>query len=101
MPSRKVHEYLSKLFFGKPYGKIHRVLDFPSKWLGRKHRILFHDMFSASLIGMGISDDPMAPYVAQYHVIFDEICSEDRDFKIWLEINAQYDAFIRKLLKQS
>jgi hypothetical protein len=51
VPSRKVHERISKILVGSSCEHVHYLLDFPYKFLGKKHRILFHDPISAILIG--------------------------------------------------
>ena len=51
MPERYVHEKISRILLGKKYSKVHKIMDYPVRYLGRKHRILFHDILSASLIG--------------------------------------------------
>lgn len=41
MPSRKVHEWFDKLILGKKTN-VHKLMDYPAKFLGKKHRVLFH-----------------------------------------------------------
>jgi hypothetical protein len=55
MPSRQVHEMIDLLILGKKYPKVHKTLDLPHKWLGSRHRVLFHDEVTAMLIGYMIS----------------------------------------------
>ncbi len=54
MPERYVHEKISRILLGKKYSEVHKIIDYPVKYLGRKHRILFHDILTASLIGFSI-----------------------------------------------
>ena len=55
MPSRRVHKKLSRIISGDDCERTHELIDYPYRFLGRKHRILFHDPISASVIGY-ISD---------------------------------------------
>jgi len=59
MPSRKVHEMIDQLLFGKKFTHVHRLKDFPSKFLGSRHRILFHDIETDMLIGLRYGIDAM------------------------------------------
>lgn len=54
MPERYLHEKISKILLGGKYTEVHKIMDYPVKYLGRKHRILFHDILTASLIGFSI-----------------------------------------------
>jgi hypothetical protein len=54
MPERYIHEKISKIILGEKYSKVHKAMDYPVKYLGKRHRILFHDILSASLIGFSI-----------------------------------------------
>ncbi len=51
MPARKEHNKLSKIFLGKSCNRTHAAIDYPFRFMGRRHRILFHDPISAALIG--------------------------------------------------
>lgn len=51
MPSNYLHKKISKILTGKSHGKTNEFIDYPFRILGRKHRILFHDPFSATLLG--------------------------------------------------
>ena len=52
MPRREVHEMIDQLLFGKKFTHVHMLKDFPSKFLGARHRVLFHDNMTNLLIGM-------------------------------------------------
>jgi len=54
MPSQDLHRKLDRLLLGKSYPKVHTTLDLPSTWLGKGHRILFHDEPTAMLIGLAV-----------------------------------------------
>jgi len=43
MPSHRIHKLVDKIFLGREYPDVHRDLDEPAKWLGKRHRILRHD----------------------------------------------------------
>jgi len=51
MPSKKVHKYFERLILGKEYD-VGRIIDKPAKYLGKKHRILFHDTETALILGL-------------------------------------------------
>jgi len=42
MPSRKIHRMIDRIILGKDYDWLHKLIDYPSVFLGPKHRILFH-----------------------------------------------------------
>ena len=86
MPNLRVHTYIDRLFFGRSYWRIHRRIDAPFKSLGRCHRELFHDAFSAYSIALEeYPDDSNAIEAALTHIIVDELCSRDASFKKTLE----------------
>ena len=70
MPSRKVHEALDMLVFGKKHTRVHRALDMPSMWLGERHRVLFHDPVSALIIGSAL-DGSEGALSALLHIYLD------------------------------
>jgi len=49
MARHKVHRMVDRLILGRPYSNVHRWMDEPYKWLGKKHRILRHDPISLFL----------------------------------------------------
>jgi hypothetical protein len=56
------------------------------KFLGRGHRVLFHDFPSACLIAQKCyPGDPNAIYAACEHIFLDEQCSANPEFKKQLE----------------
>ena len=77
MPERRVHNHFTKLLLGKTYDEVHRALDSPAKFLGRGHRVLFHDRAEAALIGYAIAGDEGA-LAAHLHVTLDELCSQNK-----------------------
>jgi hypothetical protein len=88
----RVHEYIDHVFFEKSYRRVHRKMDAPVKYLGRGHRILFHDPVSAYVIARKeYPHDDAAVLSALYHIDYDEICSRDPGFRKFLEFMAILD----------
>jgi len=50
--NRQQHNGLCRLVLGNSCNMVNSVLDFPSKFLGPKHRVLFHDPVTATLLGV-------------------------------------------------
>ncbi len=73
MPSRRVHEMLDMLLFGKRYSWLHKWMDEPWKWLGKKHRIWRHDPWQTPLQALMISGGDWNAFVsAACHIVLDE-----------------------------
>jgi hypothetical protein len=72
MASRKEHEFVTKTLFGKKYTWVDKFLDYPYKVLKGKHRMLFHDDFTAISLALA-KRDPKVWAVAQLHRILDKI----------------------------
>jgi hypothetical protein len=85
MPSHKLHKYVDKLMFGKAYPEVHKALDKPCFWLGKKHRILFHDPLSAMILAYKASNDSYGWLSGYMHTWLDKKCSKDKMFKAFLE----------------
>ncbi len=79
MPERRIHSWITRLLLGRGYDEVHRTLDYPSLFLGPRHRRLFHDSMDAVMIGylIGGLDGAVA---AMLHILIDEICSSDEEF---------------------
>jgi hypothetical protein len=61
-------------------------MDAPVAYLGKKHRVLFHDGVTASLIAKECyPNDPNAIAAANMHIFLDNLCSRDPVFKEYLE----------------
>src|SRR5208337_1082467 len=71
MPSHRVHRAITRLLLGKPHAKVHRAIDYPYKFLGPKHRILFHDPVTSVLVARAASKEKGASLAAILHVITD------------------------------
>ncbi len=90
MPKHRTHRYVSRLFLGKPFSEVHRLIDEPYIFLGRKHRQMFHTPVEAYFMGCSASEDPDAGMAGFLHVWLDEMCSKDKKFKKQLELLAKY-----------
>jgi hypothetical protein len=97
VPSHKVHCFVDRTLFGKSYWRLHRQIDMPYLFLGRRHRVLFHDPVTAVAIARKLyPSDPRAEEAALVHIQLDMVCSSDRFFAQWLEILAEKDVRERK-----
>ena len=54
MPDRKTHLEVDRALFGKEYNKMHAAKDWPAKWMGPRHRSVFHDPASDLLLAMAL-----------------------------------------------
>jgi len=73
MPSRKVHEQLDMLLFGKRYSWIHRWMDEPWKRLGKEHRRMRHDPWHTPIQAFIMSGGDWRAYIsAAYHIMLDK-----------------------------
>ena len=97
MPSHRVHEFMSRVFLGKGYRKIHRSMDSAYAVLGRSHRVLFHDVQSCYLIATAeYPNDPNAISAALLHIELDELCSFNPGYRRYLEKMAELEAEERR-----
>jgi hypothetical protein len=88
-----VHRYLDLELFGKSYWRIHREMDKPYIFLGKAHRVLFHDPCSALAIARRwYPHDDNAKLAALFHIQIDNICSENPILKAQLKFLANKDA---------
>jgi len=71
MPDHRVHKKISKLLLEKDCELTHSVIDYPVRFLGENHRILFHDPLSASVIGF-ISDGYVGVFAGLLHLATDK-----------------------------
>jgi hypothetical protein len=102
LPGHRVHTFVDRELFGKSYWRVHRNIDMPYLFMGRKHRALFHDGFSSVLIARKLyPNDPRAAEAALVHVQIDRLCSSDPFFKKQLEFFADRDARERRKAKRS
>lgn len=96
MPSRRVHNFLNRIIFGSSYDKINAAIDEPFKYLGRKHRILYHNPLEAGIIGLTKTSDINGFMAGFLHVYVDQTCSDNKSLKATLEILALLDNIARK-----
>jgi len=75
MPSREIHKMISRLLTGYECDKTHAALDWPAKYLGRGHRILFHDPISAFLLGY-ICNGPEGAVSGVAHILTDYLVTK-------------------------
>ena len=62
------------------------MMDEPVIFLGKKHRILFHDPVSAIIIAETLyPNDKNAIAAANLHILTDQLCTADPSFKRMLE----------------
>jgi hypothetical protein len=86
MPGWGVHAYADRVCFGKSYYKIHREIDWPYKFLGKDHRKFFHDPLSAPIIAEKCyPGDPNAVEAAYLHILLDQLCSNNPEYRKLLE----------------
>ena len=69
MPSHKIHRLIDRLIIGKEYKHVHRVLDKPYKWLGKKHRVSRHNI-PFVLLRFGLSEEFIAGCL---HILADKV----------------------------
>ena len=55
MPKHEIHNLASKLVLGKSYPNVDKFIDWPTRFLGPKHRVWFHSWWEAFIIGAVIS----------------------------------------------
>jgi len=97
LPDMRVHTYIDRWILGKSYPKIHKEMDRPFKRLGRRHRSMFHDSVSAIAIAQRLyPGDPVAVRAALHHIYFDNICSNNPEFKETLEIVVRLDSIKKR-----
>jgi len=71
--------------FGRSFGEVHRTLDRPYKFLGRKHRKVFHTRNEAFAVGYLSSSDSSSAAAGVLHIRLDEACSRDKKLRKFLE----------------
>jgi hypothetical protein len=81
VPSWRLHRLVDKIVLGREYPEVHRALDLPYLWLGPKHRILFHDPVTATLLGFMIAG-PGGALSALLHITLDRELS-NRVARLW------------------
>ena len=74
-PKRKTHENISRIFLGKPFSKVNKTLDLPSKFLGKSHRKLLHSGPESFIVGVLLTGDLQGGFAGVLHVIADAVDS--------------------------
>lgn len=100
MPKHKKHQYIAKLILGKSYPEVDRIIDFPYRLFGRKHRRFFHNRDEAILLGTIASSDSKGGLAGLLHILTDEKYSKDKNFKKWLDILEQQDRLRNQQMRQ-
>lgn len=86
MPGLQIHAYVDKLLFGRSYWRVHREMDRPYRYLGKYHRVLFHDPAFAYMIARKqYPNDSNAVAAAQSHIVLDNVCTAYPAYKTYLE----------------
>lgn len=67
---RKTHEQLCKALLGDEYTSIHAFKDRPAKYLGKRHRVLFHDQATNVALAL-VARDPKVYAAAVLHDLLD------------------------------
>ncbi|RLJ01898.1 MAG: hypothetical protein DRP10_02910 [Candidatus Aenigmatarchaeota archaeon] len=84
MPNRREHEKISKILLGKTCTKTHQMMDYPAKYLGKKHRKFFHNNpLEAMAIGQIADGDAMCGYL---HYKLDTDKEFAKKIKKWIKI---------------
>jgi hypothetical protein len=101
LPGWDVHTYADRVYFGKSYYRIHKEMDWPYKILGKDHRKFFHDPLNALIIAERCyPGDPNAEEAAYLHILLDQLCSENPEYKKMLEKLALFDKRKRRRKKK-
>jgi len=101
LPSWDTHTYADRVNFGKSYYKIHKEMDWPYKIFRKDHRKFFHDPLSAAVIAERCyPGDPNAVEAAYLHILLDQLCSEDPEYRKLLEKLALLDKRNRRRKKR-
>jgi hypothetical protein len=80
-----MHRFVDEIVFGKSFSEVHRTLDGPYKYLGRKHRRVFHTLAEAFAVGYLSSSDSSSAAAGVLHVRLDEACSKNKKLRKFLE----------------
>ena len=86
MPSRRFHEWSADTYGSSR--EVNYFIDWPVKFLGKRHRIFFHTPFEAIVIGYLI-DGARGAQEGYRHQFFDKAASADPMVKIMFEFIAR------------
>jgi hypothetical protein len=102
LPKHRIHNYADKLWFGRSFPKVHKAIDLPYIVYGRSHRRFFHTYKEAYPIGYIVSGEAKGALSGAFHIWLDKECSEDKDFRRWLDWAAKEDArYTKQIAKQA
>jgi hypothetical protein len=100
LPGHDVHLYVDRLFFGRTYPRVHKGMDSMVKYFGWQHRIFFHDEVWARHIAIREYPNDLGAIESSWlHLLIDEVCSADPDFRRWLEGRAEAAKKQRKQMR--
>ena len=100
MPGHDVHLYVDTIFFGRTYPRIHYEMDKMVSYYGYNHRIFFHDEVWARDIALReYPGDLYAILSAWLHILTDNLCTEDPQFRKLLEVRVELAKEERKQAK--
>jgi hypothetical protein len=86
LPKWLLHRFKDRVYLDKEYPRMHRAMDWPSKFLKRRHRRLFHDYKAVHIIAEDeYPDDPNAFWSGVLHISTDRECSADPEHRKFLE----------------
>jgi hypothetical protein len=66
---------LDRIFLGRKFSQVHKLIDLPARSMGKKHRTLFHDPLSAIAIGYAVGGLEGA-MSALLHIAVDSLFTE-------------------------
>jgi hypothetical protein len=75
VPKRKTHEVISKLLLGQTFSEVNQAIDWPIRFLGPSHRIMFHTIPEAFIIGLVVTGDVKGAIAGVAHVLTDNVSS--------------------------
>jgi len=100
LPSLVAHCHIDFCYFGRSFPKVHKAMDKPVLILGYGHRVLYHNIYDATEIAKReYPNDPDAIKSAILHIEYDRICSNDQEFKRYIEYRARTNKGYRKKIK--
>lgn len=75
MPTYQVHKLFRKLLGLEKYWWVDKLVDYPSRFLGRKHRKLFHDLETTLLLYL-LTGDVNVVKAHLLHILVDKLFSK-------------------------
>ena len=85
-----MHALVDRVLFGRVFWRVHRGMDWPYRFLGRRHRILLHDPVTAVVLARRVyPGDEDAAMAALMHIAVDRLCSSSPFFDQKLKLFAK------------